>query len=69
MSGTNIKFKIVCPKCGKEHRGKPIAAGYVKQCKCGHTFTEQEIKASIERIRQLRKDEKMKRAIKKNEIR
>jgi ribosomal protein L37AE/L43A len=56
MSRTNIKFKIVCPKCGKEHRGKPIALGYVKQCKCGYTFTHQEIKSSIERVRQLRKD-------------
>lgn len=31
-------------------------------------ITEQEIKASIERIRQLRKDEKMKRAIKKMKV-
>ncbi|AND86376.1 hypothetical protein GTH52_15125 (plasmid) [Clostridium tyrobutyricum] len=47
MSGTNIKFKIVCTKYGKEHRGKPIAASYVKQCKCGHTLLSKKLRHQL----------------------
>lgn len=56
---TKLNFIIICPQCMKEHRGKPISMGYVKQCNCGHAFTKDEIEKAIEKVRELRRLEKI----------